>query len=193
MTRWFLWRILVIGLPVAEIVLLIWVATMIGWGWTFAILLAGFLAGLALMRMAGSSAFRAVAAPWRRAQPYVRIDETTGAAQTVHPNAGPTADEIAEAGAELRQSGLLFVAGALLAFPGLLSDVAGLVVALPPVRRNLARRLPSGGTRPSVVVQGETVVVDTEGGVHVQTWGTADPSRSAVLRGEILPPQPGGR
>jgi UPF0716 protein FxsA len=188
---WFAWRVLVIGLPVAEIVLLIWVASQLGWGWVFLILLAGFLAGLALMRAAGAGAYRAAAVPWRRTQPYVEIDETTGTARTVHPASGPTPEDVAEAGTGLKESGLLFVAGCLLAIPGLLSDVAGLVLALPGVRRRLARRdttAPDG-----VVVQGETVVVDTHGGVHVQTWGPQARPDSRVIRGEILPPPSTGR
>lgn len=194
MTRWFAWRVAVIGLPIAEIVLLIWVASVVGWGWTFLILFAGFIAGLALMRLAGAGAYRAVAVPWRRTRPYVEIDEATGTARTVHPPesaSAPTAEDVAQASTGLRESGLLFVAGCLLAIPGLLSDLAGLVLALPQVRRQLASRM---AARPSgVVVQGETVVVDTDGGVHVQTWGTAGRPESPVLRGEILPPPSGGR
>lgn len=184
MTRWIGWRILAIGAPVAEIVLLIWIATVIGFGWTLLLLFAGLVAGLALMKLAGAAAFRAMSQPLRR--PPVEIDETTGMARPVGA-AAPTAEEVAEASAELRQSGLLFAAGLLLAVPGVLTDVAGLVLALPWVRRKLGGRIPA---RPrGTVVQGETVVVDTEGTTYIQTWGaTSPPQRPGVVRGQILPP-----
>lgn len=186
--RWFLTRVLVVALPVVEVLLLFWVGSTIGWGWTFALLLAGLGLGLGLMRVAGVNAFRAVAEPLRNRQPLVEIDPVTGVRQTVQPNPQPTQEEIATATASVRRSGWLFVAGLLFALPGFLSDALAAVLALPQVRDWLARRPPR--RRPAgPVIQGETVVMDSDGTVVVRSWGTAtsSPSQPAV-RGEILPP-----
>lgn len=186
MTR-FLSRVLLIAYPVVEILLLAWVGGEIGWTWTVLLLLAGFGLGLALMRNAGVAAFQAVAQPLRKAQPFVEIDPETGAARTVHPAAQPTADDVARATLDMRASGWLFVAGLLFAAPGFISDAAGAVLALPPVRRRLASRAGARPARSATVIQGETVIVDDSGTVTVQRWDD-ERRRPPVIQGEILPP-----
>lgn len=188
--RWFLTRVVTIALPVVEVLLLVWVGNTIGWNWTLVLLLAGLGLGLALMRVAGVNAFRAIAEPIRNHQPFVEVDPVTGTRQTVHPGTQPTQDEITAAGAQLRASGLLFVAGLLFAIPGFLSDLAGAVLALPAVRHWVAARMPARAKQ-GTVIRGETVVVDPAGTVVVQTWESAPrtdgPPRA--IAGQVLPPR----
>lgn len=134
--------------PIAEIVVALVVAHWIG-GWvTVLLILAGSVLGLALLRRAGASAARELG----------RM--RTGAAP----------------GREVGDAGLRFVAGGLLLVPGLLTDVAGLLLLLPPVRSLVARFLGHRIRRRfevaarRVTVQGE--VVD---GVQVTSWVEDDP------------------
>lgn len=188
--RWFLTRVLVIGFPIVEILLIFWVAGTIGWGWTLGLLAAGLVVGLLIMRTAGLNAFRAVAAPMKAHQPYVEIDEATGVAQTVHPNTQPSADEVEQAGLALRQSGLLFVSGVLFAIPGFITDVLGAGLLIPQVRRLVAGRMPERSAGPSVVIRGETIGVDVDVDVTATTHYEPGPDEGpVVIRGEILPPQ----
>lgn len=179
----FLVRVVAIAFPIIEILLLAWVWRTIGWAWTLALLAAGFVLGVWLMRKAGAAAFRSVAEPLRRRQPYVELDEATGTARTVHPaQSPPSAAEMEQAGADLRRSGLLFVSGALFAIPGFITDAMAALLLLPASRRLLAARLPQPRAE-AVVIQGETVVARTS-----PASSTPDPG-PAVIRGEILPPQ----
>ena len=120
MTRSWRGPLIFFGYPIVEILLVVWVASLIGWGWTFVILLAGFGAGLAVMRIAGMSAFRALTDPARRAQAFSQVDPQTGEEVTIVPNQEISQDDVAEAARGLRSSGLLFAGGALLAIPGFL-------------------------------------------------------------------------
>lgn len=189
MLRWFLTRVLVIALPIIELLLIVWVGNTIGWWWTLGLLAAGVVIGFLIMRAAGRDAFRAVTAPMQRHQPYVEIDETTGVAQTVHPNSQPSREEVEQASAELGQSGLLFVSGMLIAIPGFITDVLGALLLVPVSRRLVSPRMPRRTARTTVIIRGETL----DGDSAPPTPGPYDPSRgqdrSAVIRGEILPPQ----
>jgi UPF0716 family protein affecting phage T7 exclusion len=60
-------RLIVFGYPLAEILVLWGVASLIGWGWALLGLLAGFPIGLALMRNAGNSAAASMQAGPERA------------------------------------------------------------------------------------------------------------------------------
>ncbi|MFN8126306.1 MAG: FxsA family protein [Candidatus Nanopelagicales bacterium] len=182
----FLARVAVIAYPIIEILLIFWVGRTIGWGWTLLLLAAGLVIGLLLMRAAGITAFRAVAAPARRAQPYVEIDEVTGVARTVHPEPTMSQADMEQAGAEIRQSGWLFVSGLFFAVPGFLSDLFGALLLLPAIRRPLAARSSSG-----MVIVGETIVTEDPGpaGPPTAPPGGPAPSGPPVIRGEILPPK----
>lgn len=107
-------RLLLFGYPLLEVATAYLVAQWIGWGWTILLLLLGFPIGFAVMRNAGDAAMR----------------DLQRAAQTgVEPDAG--------------RHGLAFVAGLLFLIPGLWTDLAGLLLLLPPVQRLVRRR---GGT-----------------------------------------------
>lgn len=196
MLSWFLVRVLAIAYPIVEVLLIVWVGNTFGWGWTALALALGIIVGLLIMRAAGRDAFRAIATPMQRHQPYVEIDEVTGAAQTVHPNSQPTADEVEQASVELRQSGLLFVSGVLFAVPGFISDVFGALLLIPGLRRLLAARMPQRQTTPTVVIAGETIYSDgpargegDDPAGSAYDAGQPGPGGPVVIKGEILPPQ----
>lgn len=187
--RWFLTRVLMIGFPIVEILLIFWVGNTIGWGWTALLLVLGVVIGFIVMRAAGRDAFSAITTPMQRHQPYVEIDEQTGVAQTVHPNSEPSPEELEKAGGELRRSGVLFLAGVLFAIPGFLTDAVAALLLIPPVRRFAAGRMPERSATPTVIVPGETVHRGDE--TPTTPYDAEQPGADGpvVIRGEILPPQ----
>ena len=141
--------------PVAEILLLLWVADRIGWGWTAMLLGMGLFAGVVVMRWAGAKAFRALADPRMRGEAF-SVRAADGTEQTVIAPPQPGAEQ--EAGRALGGSALLFLAGILLATPGFLSDAAGLLLLLPPVRAAVGRMLARSMRSATVTTSGVTVV-----------------------------------
>ncbi len=102
-------RLLVFGYPLAEILVLWGIASLIGWGWALLGLLAGFPIGLALMRNAGASAAASMQAGPERAR------------------------ELASSMAGQ------FAAGVLFFVPGYLTDLLGAALLLPGVRAGVGR------------------------------------------------------
>lgn len=136
-------RLLVFGYPLAEILVLWGVASIIGWGWALLGILAGIPIGLALMRNAGASA-------------------------TSLMQANAEGDLIRARRIASSMSGQ-FVAGALIAIPGYVTDVMGIAILIPGVRNALGRkvmrllggnswlaRMPGAGP----IVQGTVIVED---------------------------------
>jgi len=105
-------------LPILELAVLIRVGAAVGIGVTLLLLLAGAVAGSIVLRQVGAATIRRLSAASRR-DPAV-----------APPVAGPPPAETA----------LLVGAGLLLIVPGFLSDVAGLLLLVPAVRRALVRR-----------------------------------------------------
>jgi UPF0716 protein FxsA len=99
---------------VVEIVALVAVGSVIGLGWTLLVLLAGSVLGLWLARREGVRAAQAIA-------------EAVGNRQVAH--------------AELTDGLLVAAGGVLLFVPGLVTDLAGLLLLLPPTRALVRRRL----------------------------------------------------
>lgn len=108
-------RLLFFGYPLAEILALWGVASLIGWGWALLGILAGIPIGLALMRNAGASAASLMQAN--------AVGDQQRAAQMASSMAGQ------------------FLAGVLIAIPGYLTDVVGLALVLPGVRGAIGRRM----------------------------------------------------
>lgn len=102
-------RLIVFGYPLAEILVLWGVASLIGWGWALLGLLAGFPIGLALMRNAGNSAAASMQAAPERAR------------------------ELASSMAGQ------FAAGVLFFIPGYLTDLVAAALLLPGVRVGVGR------------------------------------------------------
>jgi UPF0716 protein FxsA len=99
---------------VVEIVALVALGSAIGLGWTLLVLLAGSVLGLWLARREGVRAAQALA-------------------EAISNRRVPTA--------ELTDSMLVAAGGVLLFVPGLVTDVAGLLLLLPPTRALVRRRL----------------------------------------------------
>jgi UPF0716 protein FxsA len=135
--------------PVVEIGVGVVVAQWIGAGPTLLLVLLGSIVGLWVLRRAGLTAMRELG----------RI--RTGGAP----------------GRDVGDAGLRFVGGALLLFPGLLTDVAGLLLLVPPVRAGvaavLARRL---RRRFEVAARRMTVRGEVVDGVTVTSWVEDDPA-----------------
>jgi UPF0716 protein FxsA len=99
---------------VVEIVALVALGSVIGFGWTLVVLLVGSLLGLWLARREGVRAAQALAT-------------AVGERRVAH-------SEVTD--------GLLVAAGGVLLFvPGLVTDLAGLLLLLPPTRALVRRRL----------------------------------------------------
>ncbi len=106
--------LLFIGLPMVEIYVLIQVGQVIGALWTIALLVAIAALGSALLRLQGLATLANVQAAISRGElPTTAILEGL----------------------------VLLVAGVLMVTPGFVTDLAGLLCLLPPLRRALARAL----------------------------------------------------
>ncbi|WP_327366194.1 FxsA family membrane protein [Streptomyces sp. NBC_01217] len=107
---------------VLEIWLLTVVADAAGGFTVLLLLMAGIVLGAAVMKRAGRRAFRNLT------ETLQQMPGQPGAAAA--PQAAPTGS---------RGNGFLMLSGLLLMIPGIISDVAGLVLLVPPVRSTLGR------------------------------------------------------
>lgn len=140
--------------PITEIAVATWLAGEVGWGWTLALLAAGLAVGILIMRSAGASALRVLTTASR-----------TGALP----------------GGEVGDHALTFLGGLLIAVPGFVTDVLGLLLVLPPTRL-LIRRIAGRALRRRVRAAGFTVV-QTTGPDGSPVTGVVD---GDVIRGEVL-------
>lgn len=106
-------RIIVFGYPLLEVLLLWWVASLIGWGFALLLVIAGFPAGAALIRNAAAKAT------------YLST-----ASETEKP-------------ALTRSTTGMFLAGLLIMIPGFATDFLGCLVLLPPVQKWIVRKMGS--------------------------------------------------
>lgn len=117
MPLFFILLSLFIGLPMVEIYVLIQVGHQIGALWTIALLIAVAALGSALLRLQGLATLAHVRAAMARGElPTEAILEGL----------------------------VLLVAGVLMVTPGFVTDIAGLLCLLPPLRRAIARALGAG-------------------------------------------------
>lgn len=144
-------RLVVFGYPLLEILTIVGVAQLIGWGWTLLILIAGIPIGFAVMSRAGRSAFSSM----REASRAGRLPDGTAGAHA-----------------------LAFLAGALIAIPGLWTDLAGGLLLVPAVQRRVSRRY---GPR-------VTAFTSTAGGMRPPSFGTSDVIRGTVINVEDVRP-----
>jgi UPF0716 protein FxsA len=161
-------RLVFFGYPLAEILILWGVASLIGWGWALLGMFIGIPIGIALMRNAGASA-------------TVMMREANSDPQKA----------AAKAGASVGQ----FLAGLLFIVPGYLTDLAGAALLIPGVRLAVGRRLtrslgqqswmtrmpgfPTSGD----VIQGTVIVEDLR----------YEASQDDPTGGDDAPPTPLGR
>ena len=114
MPLFFILLLLFIGLPMIEIYVLIQVGQVIGALWTIALLVAIAALGSALLRLQGLATLANVQAAMSRGEL-------------------PTS--------AILDGLVLLVAGVLMVTPGFVTDLAGFICLLPPLRRALARAL----------------------------------------------------
>ncbi|MFD6375324.1 FxsA family membrane protein [Streptomyces albidoflavus] len=156
---------------VAWLILEVWLLTRVAEATSgfivFLLLLAGVVAGSALIKRAGRRALR-------------KFQETVAQQQQ-----GITPETDRSGG-----NAFLLVAGLLLILPGLISDVFGLVLLLPPVRTALARRAERSLERRMAAAGPGTF-----GGAFQQARMRAPDGK--VVQGEVVrddePPRPQGR
>lgn len=151
-------------LAVGETVLLVWVSNLIGW-WTLVVLIGTSIVGVALLKREWSRVWHSL----------------TEVAKTGSWPAGRVTDAT-----------LVLLGGLLLILPGLISDLAGLLLLIPFTRAFMrsglswfaSRTLQRAGVSP-VVIRG-TVVVTEEPKDHPLQDSAALPAESEVLEGEIV-------
>lgn len=117
-----------VAYPFLELVVMIAVASVIGWWWVLVALVVGAVLGSVIMRYAIAATGRS----WTSAMSALREAEATPALE------GPGGQAVVPPPA---QTLLLVPAGALIAVPGFLTDMAGAILLLPVVRRSVAQRL----------------------------------------------------
>ncbi len=125
------------GYPLAELVVAVGVASIVGWWWVLVIFVVCIPVGIGIMRYGAAATGRS----WSAAVATLRPDGGAPAL-AIEGSSGPAASPVSAA-----QRSLLIPAGALIAVPGFLTDIAGLVLLLPPVRRRIARRVESAVRR----------------------------------------------
>ncbi|GEL19638.1 FxsA family protein [Pseudonocardia asaccharolytica] len=150
---------------VVEIVALVALGSWIGAGWTLLVLLVGSVLGLWLARRQGVRAVRAL----QEAMLHRRV-----------------------AHAELTDGMLVAIGGLLLFVPGLVTDLAGLLLVLPPTRALVRRRLVRAAERrnpelKAARIRSDSTVVDGEV-VDEQATGAAGSAPPPVIEGEIVDP-----
>lgn len=157
--RWVVAALLLV--PLAEIVLIVFVGQQIGAWWTFGLLLAMCVLGAWLVRREGGRTWRALQSAVRQGQPPAK---------------------------ELTDAALVLVGGTMLLTPGFLTDLLGLFLVLPLTRpltrvwlqtvvasRLLGPTAPSGEGRPGPAGQrgrGRPEVIEGE---IVQDYSPDDP------------------
>jgi len=154
---------------VAEWFVASWLAGIIGWAGVLLAVAVLVILGAAVMRRAGFAAARSL-----------RPVQSGGV--TVMP--GQVSAE--QVGHEVGDASLLFVAGAMIAVPGIITSVLGLLLLVPPLRslvrrtisRSVRRRAQASGL---VFEQRTTTVTGT-----VVREDEVPPVRGEILQGEIV-------
>lgn len=121
------WIILgVVGYVVLEWFTASWLASIIGWPGVFLTVAVLVLVGAAVMRRAGFAAARSL-------RP-VSVDGVAVQQSLTEERAGQVGREVGDAGS-------LFVAGLLIAIPGLVTSAIGLLLLITPLRRAVSRTM----------------------------------------------------
>ncbi len=104
--------ILLLAVPIIEIIVAVWVADLVGFGWMALALVGLSLLGLLLLPRVGMSSYR-------------RVRESVARGE--------------QPGAQIVGGLLLLLAAVLLLVPGFVTGAIGLLLLVPPVRRAAAR------------------------------------------------------
>ena len=106
--------ILLITVPLVELTLLLWLSSVTTWYFTLALVIVTGIIGTLVARSQGFSAYR-------RIQQEYRAGRMPGSA--------------------MADAAMIFAAGVLLMTPGLLTDLCGALLLIPPVRRQIKQRM----------------------------------------------------
>lgn len=151
---WFGLILIFCAVPLLELALLIKLGQSIGFWSTVAVIIATAGVGIAILNAQGLAAFRRASESLAQGKPPVE----------------PAVDGF-----------MLMIAGGLLVAPGLLTDIAGLLLLIPPLRRLVARLGMKWMT--------------TNGSIHVTTWQSSQtyeqPSPDAGFPGRRRAPTAG--
>ena len=127
--------VLLVAYPIVEVVIAVLVAQVIGWWWLLVVVVACIVLGLGLVRYAlgatGRSFGVAIATLQGPGEQGLVAIEGPERASTAPP----------------AQTLLIVPAGLLIAIPGLVTTVIGLVLWLPPVRARIAARIERAARR----------------------------------------------
>ena len=150
-----------------------WLAGLIGWGGVFLTVALLVVVGVAVMRRAGFAAARSL-------RP-IQVDGVP-----VMP--GVNEQRIGQVGREVGDAGSLFVAGVLIALPGLVTSAVGLLLLVPPVRhavtRGVSRSLRRRAQAAGMVVTDQRRTTTVTGTVVRED--VAPPVRGEIISGEIV-------
>ncbi|MFY9330739.1 MAG: FxsA family protein [Candidatus Nanopelagicales bacterium] len=120
--------------PFLELVVLLVAASTFGWWPVLLWIIGSFIIGWIVVRVAAARTGRS----WAQA---VRLMQQQGQGDLALTESAPSEATVPAAlPAPPAQTLLLVPAGILIAIPGFLSDLAGIVLLLPPVRRRIATR-----------------------------------------------------
>lgn len=131
--------LLVLAYVVVEIALAVALAQWIGWWWLLVAVVACLVVGLGLVRYS----LTATAQTFATAMTSLRSPGTTHALEATRSD-GPGSGARP---APPAQTLLIVPAGFLIAIPGILTTILGLVLWLPPVRRRIAARIERAARR----------------------------------------------
>ncbi|TDD65209.1 FxsA family protein [Jiangella aurantiaca] len=118
------------ALGVIELITLVMVANWVGLGWALLLLLGTSILGVALLRIEGLRAWQELRA---------------AAADGRFPQDEP--ESVPASSARMADTGARILSGVLLTFPGFVTDLMGLVLLIPPIRRGVGRRLAASAFR----------------------------------------------
>jgi UPF0716 protein FxsA len=161
------WVLLGIGVyAVLEWIAASWLAGLVGWGGVVLVVLVLVLVGSAVMRRAGFAAARSL-----------RPVRYEGA--TIVP--GTSQEALTQVGRDAADAGSLFVAGFLIALPGLVTSGVGLLLLVPPLRGAVRARFGRSVRRRA----------EAAGIVHDARVSTVTTVQGDVVRDDV-PPMPRG-
>lgn len=159
---WFGLLLMMLAVPLLELALLIKLGQAIGFWSTVAIIFLTAGIGIAIVNAQGFAAFRRASESVAKGQPPVE----------------PVIDGF-----------MLMLAGGLLIAPGLLTDIAGLLLLIPPVRRLVAKwglkRMAASGSIHVSTWQGGTTFEEVRGGPEQPGRTRPSASGGTVIDGEF--------
>lgn len=159
-----------LALGVIELIALVMVANWVGLGWALLLLLGTSVLGVALLRVEGL-----------RAWSELRAAAADGRFPEDEPESVPASS------ARMADTGARILSGILLTFPGFITDLAGLILLVPPIRRGVGRRLAASAFRTFPSRRGPGGLGRPGGGSGTGPGGV---QHGVVIEGEVVETDP---